>query len=380
MTQKLLKNKLATASMVVLFAALAPIQMSAQKKVAYLQFSKSMDATASQTGSATVTGSDAITRMLSNSGFTVKVFACDANGKDLVTNVNVDTELTGYDLIVIQESWASGGAAIKQTGILALKKLPLPVIYNKAFTFANAKAISSAAAAVVDTPNLSVTVDAANKSNALYSGITFPADNSIPLFKALATDPGLLTGGAKSIAVVNNVEISAAGTLLATVPQITASANSSILINDIPEGTKIGTDINDVTLKRMFVFGFNWGAIAAGDGKNVTSEFLTIWRNAALILTGQTAPSTLFVNPTLGVNENNLAANSISVTPNPTKGLVTVNGVDAVQNITVSDVNGKTVLSKKNTTSVDLSNQAAGLYFVKVQTANGATTKKIVVE
>jgi len=387
MTTLLLSNKKIVFLLIMLLVTLAPMQMNAQKKVAYINFSKTtMVSTASQTGSATVTGSDAITRMLKATGFDVTVFACDANGKDLATNVNVDTEITGYDLIVIQETWGSSAAAIKQAGILAIRKLSLlniPVIINKSFTFQNGRAISSTApSAVVDTQNLSVTVVAGKESNPIYSGITIPGDKSIKLFNALSTDLGLLGDATsiKAVSVVNNLEISTTGTLLATIPEAAPGANSSMLINYIPAGTQIGTDANDKLVnKDMVAFTFNFGTIAAGDGTNVTNEFLTIWRNAAFMLTGRTVPTTLFV-PVLGVKQNSLIDNSVSVSPNPTSGVVTVNSASEVQAITVFDTTGKQVLSESNTITVNLSNQAKGVYLVQVQTENGSATKKVIVE
>ncbi|HQK41128.1 MAG TPA: hypothetical protein PLO52_13570, partial [Flavobacterium alvei] len=155
MTKKLLKNRLFVATALMLVVALAPMQSIAQKKVAYIQFSKVMDATASQTGDATITGEDAITKMLTATGFVVTVYSCDANGKNLKTNVNVDTEITGADLIIMQETWGSTAAAIKPTGILGLNKLSalnIPVIYNKSFAFqkVNTRAITSVAGTTYD--------------------------------------------------------------------------------------------------------------------------------------------------------------------------------------------------------------------------------------
>lgn len=398
MTKKLLKNKLAIAIVVLVTTALAPIQMMAQKKVAYIQFSKAMDATASQTGNATVTGSDAITRMLTATGFSVTVYSCDVDGKDLATNVNVDVEIAALvpDLIIVQETWGSTANAIRPAGILAFRKLGalnIPLIYNKSFTFqkgANRTITSTTGTAydVVSTSTLAVQVVSGNETNPLFSGIT---GTSIPLFFAGSTDLGVLglATSVKGLSLVNDLEISNSGTLLAgtsgTIAAGTAisttSNNSSLLINRFPAGTQIGTDVNDkLGTKDMITFACNYGAIAAGDGKNVTNEFLTLWRNAAYILTGQTVPTTLYTNPALGVNENTLENVSITVSPNPTSGLVTVNGVADVKTVAVFNAAGKLILSANNTASVNLSNQAKGVYFVKVTTENGTTTKKVVVK
>lgn len=388
MTKFLLKKNFYTVFLTLFFVALLPMQMMAQKKVAYVQFTKTMDATAS------TTGDDAITRMLIATGFTVTVYGCDVDGKDLATGLPVN--LAGNDLIIMQETWGSAANAIKPTGVLGLNKLSalnIPVIYNKSFTFqkVNTRAITSVTGTafdVVSSSSLSVQPVVGKETNPIFSGIT---GASIPLFFAGATDTGQLglATSVKGLSLVNDLEISTPGTLLAgttgTVAAGTAisttSNDTSLLINRFPAGTQLGTVATDkLATKDMITFACNYGAIAAGNGTNVTNEFLTLWRNAAYILTGQTPPTTLYANPALGVNDNTLASESITVTPNPTKGIVTVNGISDVKTITVLDINGKTIASKNNTTTIDLSNQTPGLYFVKIQTEKGSATKKIVVE
>ncbi|WP_281336841.1 T9SS type A sorting domain-containing protein [Flavobacterium eburneipallidum] len=395
MTKLLLKNKLTTALSLMLFATFVPMQSIAQaKKVAYIQFSKAMDATASQTGNATATGSDAITRMLTDTGFDVTVYACDANGKNLATNVSVDTEITGADLIIMQETWGSTAAAIKPTGVLAIRKLSLlniPVIYNKSFAFqkVNTRAITSVTGTTYDVTSassLSGQVVSGKESNPIFNGIT---GTSIPFFNAGATDTGQLgiATSVKALSLVNDLEIGALGTLLAGTsgsvaagtPIATTSNDTSLFINHIPAGTQIGTDpLDKLATKDMILFALNYGAIAAGNGSNITNELLTVWRNAAHILTGRTVPTTLYQKP-LSIKENTLADNSVSVSPNPTKGLVTVTSTSAVKAVTVFDTTGKQVSASK-TNTVDLSSQAKGVYLVNVKTENGSTTKKVVVE
>lgn len=407
MSKNYSKNKLAIAIVLLLSTALAPIEMMAQKKVAYVIWSKTMDATASKTGNATDSGSDAITRMLSATGFAVTVYSCDVDGKDLATNVNVDIEIAALapDLIIMQETWSSTANAIRPAGILAFRKLGalnIPLIYNKSFTFqkgANRTITSTTGTAydVVSSSSLAVQVVSGNETNPIFSGIT---GTSIPLFFAGATDLGAtVASGAtaaaavKGLSLVNDLEITTpipgtatllagtSGTIAAGTAVSTTSNTNSLLINRFPAGTQLGTDVNDkLGTKDMITFACNYGAIAAGDGKNVTNEFLTLWRNAAYILTEQTVPTTLYTNPALGVNENTIENASVTISPNPTSGLVTVNGVADVKTITVFNVGGKLILSTSNTNSVNLSNQAKGVYFVKVTTEKGTTTKKVVVK
>ncbi|PXY46008.1 T9SS type A sorting domain-containing protein [Flavobacterium hydrophilum] len=407
MTKKLHQNQLIITFFFLLFTTLTSVQMMAQKKVAYVIWSKTMDATASKTGNSTDAGSDAITRMLTATGFAVTVYSCDIDGKDLATNVNVDVEIAALvpDLIIMQETWGSTANAIRPSGILAFRKLGAlntPLIYNKSFTFqkgANRTITSTTGTAydVVSSSSLAVQVISGNETNPIFSGIT---GTNIPIFFAGATDLGAtVASGAtaaaavKGLSLVNDLEITTpvpgtatllagtSGNVAAGTAISTTSNTNSLLINRFPAGTQLGTDVNDkLGTKDMITFAFNYGAIAAGDGKNVTNEFLTLWRNAAYILTAQTVPTTLYTNPALGINENTLDENSITVSPNPTSGLVNVNGVENVKSITVFDVAGKQVLSADNTSSVNLSLQPKGVYVVKVETENGSATKKVLVK
>jgi hypothetical protein len=365
MTKLLLKNKPATLFFLLLFAALSPFQMMAQKNVLYVTRSGFVPAD----GASSLTNDPIVKMLNADANFTVTVLATDVTGTDPAVS------LAGYDLVIAQETFGSANDIWKPTGPLGIKNLSIPVIYNKVFALTNGRAVTETNTAVIQTTKLSVTVDPAKQTNPIYSGITF-STNDITLYSSTAANDGSV--GNASIDVLNNLDISTTGTLLASTTDV-VNADQAVVINDIPAGTQLGTASTDVLPSRMIAFGFNYGAIIMGDGTNISSEALTIWRNAAYILTGLTVPTTLYLNPALGVNENTLTSDSVSVSPNPTSGLVTVNSASAVKAITVYDSAGKQVSASK-TNTVDLSNQAKGIYLVQVQTENGSTTKKIVVE
>jgi photosystem II stability/assembly factor-like uncharacterized protein len=76
---------------------------------------------------------------------------------------------------------------------------------------------------------------------------------------------------------------------------------------------------------------------------------------------------------------------SIAVYPNPTKGIFTVSyGNFNQQQIDIYDVNGKNILSVRNTdltdnqTELNLSNASNGIYFVKISNEKGQTVKRII--
>jgi len=77
---------------------------------------------------------------------------------------------------------------------------------------------------------------------------------------------------------------------------------------------------------------------------------------------------------------NQLEAINISITPNPTNGLITVDA-DQNFNVEVFDISGRLVLStdmSNNTTSIDISNEETGLYLVRLSNENGTLTYKVV--
>lgn len=262
------------------------------KKIAYVQ--KSGFTPAAEASSST---NDPIFRMFdADPKFAITVIETDANGTGL--------DLTGYDMVIAGETFGSGDGI--WSGPLDIQTNTLPIIYNKTWAWQDSKGhISSAGAGIELSGETSVSVDLANQTNAIFSGIDFGGENEIMLYNELADNSG--ADGTNAIDVLNNIEISSPGTNLATVSDVTTNADSSVIINVIPQGTQIGTDGADLLKAPAVAFAFNYGAIIKGDGANITSEALTIWRNAAYILTGQTPPSSLYLNPDYVSPSKNIA-------------------------------------------------------------------------
>jgi uncharacterized repeat protein (TIGR01451 family) len=61
--------------------------------------------------------------------------------------------------------------------------------------------------------------------------------------------------------------------------------------------------------------------------------------------------------------------------PNPTNGIFNINSSAPIKTIEVYNVVGELILSQNNATSIDLTNQSKGIYFVKI---NGSVIKKLV--
>ncbi|MCR4811193.1 MAG: T9SS type A sorting domain-containing protein [Bacteroidales bacterium] len=74
---------------------------------------------------------------------------------------------------------------------------------------------------------------------------------------------------------------------------------------------------------------------------------------------------------------------AVSLRPNPTSGVTTVSCAEAISELTVCDMAGRVVLRKAacgTTATFDTSTLRKGVYLVKVTTARGTVTKKLVVE
>lgn len=69
----------------------------------------------------------------------------------------------------------------------------------------------------------------------------------------------------------------------------------------------------------------------------------------------------------------------VSIYPNPTSGLVSIKGVDAIDFVEVMDITGKLVKTiKDNSTQIDMRDLQSGVYFMRISTTKGFATKKIV--
>lgn len=81
----------------------------------------------------------------------------------------------------------------------------------------------------------------------------------------------------------------------------------------------------------------------------------------------------------VGINENILLANSISIYPNPTKDFVTIySNKFQLKSMILSDINEKTIIHTIDT-QINLSDLQNGFYFLKIITNEGySITKKII--
>lgn len=74
---------------------------------------------------------------------------------------------------------------------------------------------------------------------------------------------------------------------------------------------------------------------------------------------------------------------SVALYPNPTKGNININSDNTIKLIELFDVQGRilqTKIESNNNTTLDISNKANGLYFIRITTENGIKVEKVIKE
>ena len=244
--------------------------------IAFLTKQKTMAATA-----ATVENDPVYLMMAADDNFIVdQIVLTDVSATSPV-------DLDAYDIALVQESFGGGDKILTPAGPLGLAKFDLPVLYNKTYALKAGRAFASGqTGSGAEQQGLSITVDPAQQGNDLFKGLTFADDNSLTLFKAPAMDDGTL-GAEKSIKALNYAkDVVISDNNLIAIP--TGVTDAVICINDLPAGTVVG---GETLAERMITVGFNFGAMCADNGTNMTNAAYTIWRNALYMLAGMEVPS-----------------------------------------------------------------------------------------
>ncbi len=88
----------------------------------------------------------------------------------------------------------------------------------------------------------------------------------------------------------------------------------------------------------------------------------------------------------LGIDNNQLTLDDLTISPNPNKGLFILNysGEYPIEEVNIVNISGQ-VLYKETVNSLsemvlDLSTETPGLYFVQIQNGKSTVTKKIIVQ
>ncbi len=271
-------------------------------------------------------------------------------------------DYSDYDVVIGQESFASGDAVWAPNGSLNLRN-SVPMIMNKNWAWKSGKPAITSDASVDRIADVSVMVETANQSNELFSGITF-TDGSIELLGRPTEDPE----GDIGLDVLNGLAISGSSTLLASASNV-ADAAKAIVINDIPAGTQIGNNTEDVTGARIIAFCMNYANLT--DSTNISPENMTIWRNAVYILGGMTPPTNLVANEDYIPNSTKeLVLEGVNIYPNPVENNLTITGLEQNAQISIISTVGQVIsreVANSSKISINTTNLKEGIYMLKVE-------------
>ncbi len=77
----------------------------------------------------------------------------------------------------------------------------------------------------------------------------------------------------------------------------------------------------------------------------------------------------------LSLDKNNTIITA-NIYPNPATDILNVSGVEGVTSLVINDINGRTIKTVNDASSINVSDLNTGVYFVNINTENGNITKK----
>ena len=116
-----------------------------------------------------------------------------------------------------------------------------------------------------------------------------------------------------------------------------------------------------------------------------SASFTNLNTDETLLTVGSERFSTKTVNFCVGGSTENTieTATEMSIYPNPTSGMLNVISNEEIDSVEIFNSVGTAVFSSQvacNSSEIDMSNLPNGMYFVRVYTANGIETVKVVLE
>lgn len=252
--------------------------VNAQKNVAYVTKQKDFVEAAWPVDNSVI-----IQLLKTDPNINLTVFLCDGDGNDLTTSAPVD--LTSFDAIIAAETFGSGDNVWKVGFPLHIGSLPKPTLYNKLYSFRSGKGLTTGSGASNDVVLVwNLTVD--QPGHDIFKGIDV-SSGSFQIVKGGAHDTGETGEKAMQYNTGNVLE----GVTMLGHPEGITDAVLSF------DDFAAGSTIDEVTVPvRVLSFALNYGQLVYkgddGSGINLTTEGLTMWRNAVYIVAGLDVPST----------------------------------------------------------------------------------------
>ena len=96
---------------------------------------------------------------------------------------------------------------------------------------------------------------------------------------------------------------------------------------------------------------------------------------------GYVAGSDSFMFSTLGLEDNTLPNNDISVYPNPTSDVINISSNLSITSLELFNILGKKVMQSESVTNrLVVSELPSGIYLLNINTEKGNLTKKVIIE
>ncbi len=325
---------------------------NAQKNVAYMTLQKDM------AEGAWPVDNDVIIQLLkADPKINLTVLVTNEDGAIGDSKTKVD--LSGYDAIIAAETYNSGDNVWKSGYPLYMGTLPAPTLYNKAYSLRKDKALGADSPGqshdAEDVYNMTVAVP----THPIFSGIDVSGEK-ITVVKSGVGDTG---DKAYNKAMQYNTGNVVSGSTLLGYPE--GATDVVLSFNDLAAGTTI----DDITVPvRVISFAMNTGQLTyKGDddsGINLTTDGLTLWRNAVYIVAGIDVPTTPAVFPS---STKEIASAKLKI-----YGVEGGIKLPENSNASVYSISGKLIQQGVNK---DFISAAKGMYIVRV----GNSASKVMV-
>ena len=128
----------------------------------------------------------------------------------------------------------------------------------------------------------------------------------------------------------------------------------------------------------------NWLDVIIYDANNFAKSLSTKYWNTAGTEIDQGDSTCFYFHTALGINDLIAKENVISIYPNPSSGKFTISSNSAMRSAEVYDFTGACVyadvkFNKQFSKEIDLSNSPSGIYFIKINSGNKVSWRKVII-
>jgi hypothetical protein len=116
-----------------------------------------------------------------------------------------------------------------------------------------------------------------------------------------------------------------------------------------------------------------------------SGNYLIGFHNNTPAFTGATTGNYVFIDSfsvSSSMSNEEFNSNSFSIYPNPTSDVLNISNINNIEikNVSITDINGRTIRNVNAANSINVSDLNAGVYFVTIETTEGKSTNKFIKE